>query len=73
MVRLSSLFMTVEIMAGTDDASAALDLTMLATDMGMIVEAKQRGIIMRAHPGTDWHDTLANFQRDERLSNYPES
>ncbi len=70
--RIGSLVMSVQIMAGTDDSTAAVDLQMLATDMGVIVEAKQRGITMRAFPGKDWQHTLREFERDERLSNYPD-
>lgn len=71
MAHLSSLVLTVEIMAGTHDKQAAIELTMMATDMGCIVEANQRGITMRAHPGADWQKTLQNFERDERIAQYP--
>ncbi len=71
MTRLSSLVLTVEIMAGTTDEQAAIELQMAATDMGMMIEANQRGITMRATPGADWKTTLQDFQRDERLSSYP--
>lgn len=72
MTRLSSLVLTVEIIAGTSDETAAVELQMLATDLGLMVEAMQRGIKMRASPGADWKECLRAFQIDERLSNYPE-
>lgn len=70
--RYTSLVLTVEIMAGTTDKRAAVELAMLATDMGTIVEANRRGIKMRAFPGHGWEETLADFERDEKLSQYPE-
>jgi hypothetical protein len=73
MDRYTSLVLTVEIVAGTNDKQAAIELSMLATDMGTIVEAKQRNIKMRAFPHQRWEHTLTEFKRDERLSNYPES
>lgn len=73
MSRLSSLVLTVEIVAGTSDKQAAIELQMLATDMGCLVEAKQRDITMRARPGEDWQNVLRAYELDEKLSNYPES
>jgi hypothetical protein len=69
----SSLVITVEIIAGTSDKQAAMELAMLATDMQTIVEASQRGLTMRAWPGLGHEKTLTDFEREERLSNYPES
>lgn len=73
MSRSSSLVLTVEIIAGTSDENAAVELQMLSTDMGVMVEAMQRDVKMRAFPGQDWQETLKDFQRHERLSNYPKS
>jgi hypothetical protein len=70
--RYLSLVLKVEILAGTSDKQAAIELSMLATDMGTIVEASQRGITMRAFPGMGWEKTLSDFERDERLNQYPE-
>ncbi len=65
------LALKVEIVAGTHEADAAIALTMLATDMDVIVEAEMRETKMRAHPGGDWQKVLREFLRDERLSQYP--
>lgn len=40
--RCTSLVLTVEIIAGTSDEQAAVELQMMATDMGCIVEAMSR-------------------------------
>lgn len=72
-VRYSNIILNVEIVAGTSDTQAAVEMTMLATDVGTIVEAKQRGVTMRAFPGGSWEEALRQFERDERLSLYPTS
>jgi len=70
--RCTSLVLKVEIIAGTSDEQAAIELQMLSTDMGTMVEAQQRETTMRAFPGQDWQETLRDFQRDERLAGYPQ-
>ena len=71
--RYTSLVLTVEIVAGTSETQAAIELQMLATDMGTIVEGNHNGIVMRARPGKDWQEVLRDFEREKRLSNYPQS
>lgn len=71
--RYTSLVLTVEIVAGTSETQAAIELQMLATDMGTIVEGKHNGIVMRARPGKDWQEVFRDFEREKRLSNYPQS
>lgn len=71
--RCSSLVLAVEIIAGTSDEQAAVELQMMATDMGCMVEAMQRETKMRAVPGGDWTKTLDDFRREERLGQYPQS
>ncbi len=69
--RYLSLVLKVEIVAGTCDKQAAIELSMLATDIGTIVEASQRETTMRAFPGMGWEKVLSDFELDERLSQYP--
>lgn len=68
----ASLVLTVEIVAGTSETQAAIELQMLATDMRTIVEGKHNGITMRARPGEDWQDVLRDFERERRLNDYPQ-
>ena len=71
--RYTSLVLTVEIVAGTSEEHAAIELQMLATDIGTIVEGKHNGIFMRARPGSDWQEVLRDFEREKRLMDYPQS
>jgi hypothetical protein len=69
--RCASLVVTVEIVAGTSETDASIDLQMLATDLGTIVEGKHNGIVMRARPGADWQEVLRDFEREKRFNDYP--
>ena len=65
--RYSSLVLKVDILAGTREKQAAIEMAMLATDMGMIVESSHNGTTMRAWPGAGWEKTLEEFEREKRL------
>lgn len=60
------LIVTVEIVAGTSETDAAIDMQTLATDLGAIVEGKHNGTVMRAKPGGNWQKVMRNFELEKR-------
>ena len=65
--RCTSLVLKVEIIAGTSDEQAAVELQMLATDMGTLVEAQQRETTMRAFPGQNWAELSPRLNENDKL------
>ena len=67
-----SLFLKVEILAGSPEESVAADLADLAGQLRIMVEADHNGVTMRARPGQTSDDVLAEYRRDCRLAEYPQ-
>jgi hypothetical protein len=67
------LVLSVEIFAGTSEDVAALEIATLATTLNLTVEASHNGVTMRAAPRQTPEHVLADFKRECRLQNYPQS
>ena len=69
---MGSLFLEVEVLAGSSEESVAADLAALAERLRIIVEADYNGVSMIARPVQPAEDVLLQYRRDCRLANYPQ-
>lgn len=69
---MTSLFLKVEVLAGSSEEATAADLARLAERLRIMVEADHNGVTMRAIPGQMPQDVLLTFQRERRLADYPQ-
>lgn len=67
-----SLYLEVQIDAGTSEEAAAAELADLAERIRITVQAKHNGVTMTARPFQLMRDVLAEFERDKRFQSYPE-
>lgn len=68
---MSGLVLKVEIDGGTPAMEAAAEMVDLAGRVGVIVEAEIGDATMRARPYQLARDVLAEWERDNRLAQYP--
>lgn len=68
-----SLYLNVEIDAGTSQTDAAQELLFFAQRVGITVQAKFNGVRMIARPSDDREAVLAEYEREVSLSGYPYS